>query len=69
MTATEENWPRELGRELVRWEIKAGEVRRLSPNPTGASSFSVPLPKSPTRIPKMEVGYSDTSAFRKSKMV
>jgi DNA replication and repair protein RecF len=27
MTATEENWPRELGRELIRWEIKAGEVR------------------------------------------
>lgn len=27
MTATEEHWPRELGRELIRWEIKAGEVR------------------------------------------
>ena len=24
MTATEENWPRELGRELQRWEVKAG---------------------------------------------
>jgi DNA replication and repair protein RecF len=28
MTATEENWPRELGGELVRWEVKAGAVRR-----------------------------------------
>ena len=26
MTATEENWPRELGRELHRWEVKAGEL-------------------------------------------
>jgi len=24
MTATEENWPRELGRELHRWEVRAG---------------------------------------------
>lgn len=30
MTATEENWPRELGRELIRWEIRAGEVRPFS---------------------------------------
>jgi len=29
MTATEENWPRELGRELARWEVKAGTLRRL----------------------------------------
>ena len=26
MTATEENWPRELGRELTRWEVKAGTL-------------------------------------------
>jgi DNA replication and repair protein RecF len=29
MTATEENWPRELGRDLARWEVKAGTLRRL----------------------------------------
>jgi site-specific recombinase XerD len=28
MTATEENWPRELGRDLQRWEVKAGAVQR-----------------------------------------
>ena len=26
MTCTEENWPRELGRDLQRWEVKAGAV-------------------------------------------
>jgi hypothetical protein len=26
MTCTEENWPRELGRELQRWEVKAGAL-------------------------------------------
>ncbi len=26
MTATEENWPSELGRELHRWEIKGGTL-------------------------------------------
>ena len=26
MTCTEENWPRELGRELQRWEVKAGTL-------------------------------------------
>lgn len=26
MTCTEENWPRELGRDLHRWEIKAGAI-------------------------------------------
>src|SRR6185503_16160467 len=31
MTATEENWPRELGRELIRWEIRSGEVKTLPP--------------------------------------
>jgi DNA replication and repair protein RecF len=28
MTATEENWPRELGRDLQRWEVKAGTLRQ-----------------------------------------
>jgi len=28
MTCTEENWPRELGRDLQRWEIRAGTVKR-----------------------------------------
>jgi DNA replication and repair protein RecF len=27
MTCTEENWPRELGRELQRWEVRAGTLR------------------------------------------
>jgi recombinational DNA repair ATPase RecF len=27
MTCTEENWPRELGRGLQRWEVKAGALR------------------------------------------
>jgi DNA replication and repair protein RecF len=30
MTATEENWPRELGDELVRWHVSAGKVARES---------------------------------------
>lgn len=29
MTCTEENWPRELGRDLHRWEIKAGALTPL----------------------------------------
>ncbi len=29
MTATEESWPRELGRELQRWEVKSGSLRAL----------------------------------------
>jgi DNA replication and repair protein RecF len=28
MTATEENWPSELGRDLQRWEVKAGSLRK-----------------------------------------
>jgi DNA replication and repair protein RecF len=28
MTATEENWPRELGRDLQRWEVRAGMLQR-----------------------------------------
>lgn len=29
MTCTEENWPRELGRELHRWQVQAGSLRRM----------------------------------------
>jgi DNA replication and repair protein RecF len=29
MTCTEENWPRELGRDLQRWEIQGGAIRRF----------------------------------------
>lgn len=29
MTCTEENWPRELGRDLQRWEVKAGMLKRV----------------------------------------
>ena len=28
MTATEENWPRELGKELQRWQVRAGALKR-----------------------------------------
>lgn len=28
MTATEENWPRELGKDLQRWEVKTGNLLR-----------------------------------------
>jgi DNA replication and repair protein RecF len=28
MTATEENWPSELGRDLQRWEVRAGALQR-----------------------------------------
>jgi DNA replication and repair protein RecF len=30
MTATEENWPRELSREVHRWEVKNGTVRKTA---------------------------------------
>ena len=30
MTATEENWPSELGKDLQRWEVKAGMLNRIS---------------------------------------
>jgi DNA replication and repair protein RecF len=33
MTATEETWPRDLGRDLQRWEVRAGNVTR-KPAPT-----------------------------------
>jgi hypothetical protein len=26
MTCTEENWPRELGRDWCRWQVKAGTM-------------------------------------------
>jgi DNA replication and repair protein RecF len=29
MTCTQENWPRELGRELQRWQVQAGTLRKL----------------------------------------
>ncbi|MGA2242460.1 MAG: DNA replication/repair protein RecF [Verrucomicrobiota bacterium] len=29
MTATEENWPAELGRDLHKWEVKAGTLQKL----------------------------------------
>ncbi|MBI2947942.1 MAG: DNA replication/repair protein RecF [Verrucomicrobia bacterium] len=31
MTVTKEDWPEELGRDLVRWRIKSGTVCRLTP--------------------------------------
>jgi recombinational DNA repair ATPase RecF len=30
MTCTEENWPRELGRDLQRWQVESGALRLLS---------------------------------------
>jgi DNA replication and repair protein RecF len=29
MTCTEENWPRELGRDLQRWQVHAGTLRKI----------------------------------------
>lgn len=29
MTCTEENWPRELGRDLQRWEVRSGAIGRM----------------------------------------
>ena len=31
MTVTQENWPEELGRDLMRWKISGGTVCRLTP--------------------------------------
>ena len=31
MTCTEENWPRELGRDLHRWEVNAGALTAVKP--------------------------------------
>lgn len=33
MTCTEENWPRELGRDLQRWEVKTGTLLQLRGTP------------------------------------
>jgi DNA replication and repair protein RecF len=30
LTATEENWPRELGKDLQRWEVKTGMLKKLT---------------------------------------
>jgi DNA replication and repair protein RecF len=30
MTCTEENWPQELGRDLQRWEVRAGNIRQAA---------------------------------------
>ena len=29
MTCTAEEWPRELGRELIRWSVDAGKLSRV----------------------------------------
>jgi DNA replication and repair protein RecF len=29
MTCTEENWPREFGSDLQRWEVKSGTLRKF----------------------------------------
>ncbi|MEW6305861.1 MAG: DNA replication/repair protein RecF [Verrucomicrobiota bacterium] len=29
MTCTEENWPQELGREIQRWEVRAGSLKKM----------------------------------------
>jgi DNA replication and repair protein RecF len=36
MTCTEENWPRELGRELQRWEVRSGALKKLVTEKTGS---------------------------------
>lgn len=36
MTATAENWPRELSRELQRWEVKAGALAKVRGQAHGA---------------------------------
>jgi len=28
MTCTEENWPRELSRDLIKWQVVAGSLRK-----------------------------------------
>ncbi|HEY3863989.1 MAG TPA: DNA replication/repair protein RecF [Verrucomicrobiae bacterium] len=33
MTCTEENWPKELGRDLHRWEVKSGALRQAGGRP------------------------------------
>jgi DNA replication and repair protein RecF len=29
MTCTEENWPSELGKELQRWQVQAGNLKKI----------------------------------------
>jgi hypothetical protein len=29
MTATEENWPRELGKDLQRWQVVGGTLNKI----------------------------------------
>ena len=29
MTCTEENWPRELGRDLIKWQVEKGKLRSI----------------------------------------
>lgn len=36
MTATEENWPREISRAVQRWQVCAGTLRRIIPATTSA---------------------------------
>ncbi len=31
MTCTQENWPRELARDAIRWEVEEGQLRQLQP--------------------------------------
>jgi len=32
MTCTEENWPSELGKDLQKWQVQAGMLRKQSSN-------------------------------------
>lgn len=41
MTCTEETWPREIGREIIRWEVKSGSLLPMEP------SAVAPAPKMP----------------------
>ena len=59
MTATEENWPRELGRELQRWEVKSGMLAKIveSPNrstPLPRITFPACAPGGPQRILRLD---------------
>lgn len=40
MTCTQENWPRELGRSLRRWEVRAATLRPTEPPPSPATGAS-----------------------------
>ena len=42
MTATEENWPRELGKDLQRWDVKGGMLKRI---PTTNIEHPTPNPQ------------------------